>query len=117
MGENAETMIALGEDGTIEQALSDLDNMFPPNGASSVFDEAYIQNWTDEPWIRGIYSYGAPGTYPLDDGLSMRQILGQPVDDTIFFSGEATAINHSASVHGAVESGRRAVNEILEVLE
>jgi monoamine oxidase len=36
------------------------------------------------------------------------------VAQTLFFAGEATLTNgHAATVHGAVESGRRAADEIL----
>ena len=37
-----------------------------------------------------------------------RSILAQPIDDRIFFAGEATSSNAYASVHGACISGRDA---------
>ena len=41
------------------------------------------------------------------------EALGQSIDNRIFFAGEATSPNHYATVHGAMESGYRAADEIL----
>jgi monoamine oxidase len=35
------------------------------------------------------------------------------VDNKLFFAGEATAVGHIGTVHGAIQSGQRAAAEIL----
>ena len=41
------------------------------------------------------------------------EILAKPIENRIFFAGEATNPIHYATVHGAIESGYRAADEIL----
>ncbi|MEC8970799.1 MAG: FAD-dependent oxidoreductase, partial [Actinomycetota bacterium] len=67
-----------------------------------------ITRWRADPWARGAYSYLASGT-----SSATRRTLAQPVDARIFFAGEATDLDHPATVHGALASGRRAAAEVL----
>jgi monoamine oxidase len=55
--------------------------------------------WLQDPWARGSYSYARPGH--ADD----RAVLGAPVDDRLFFAGEATSPNFFSTAHGAYLSG------------
>ena len=120
-GEHAETMQALGDDGTIARAPTDLDEMFTSpddlTPATTRFEEGLVQDWGAEPYVRGAYSFPAPGTYPTDGGSNMKEVLAEPVDDRVFFGGEATSLYHPATVHGAMEGGSRAAREIDAVLE
>jgi monoamine oxidase len=119
MGESAEFMASLGENGAVDQALGELDAIFE-NQATAHFEAAYVQDWTAEPYILGSYSYPAPDTFPegyvIGSGESMRDKLAAPVDDRLFFAGEATHNRHPSTVHGALETGRRAAAEIAAVL-
>jgi monoamine oxidase len=45
--------------------------------------------------------------------LSAPKKLGEPIDDTLFFAGEATSSDFNGTVHGPFESGLRAAREIL----
>ncbi|MEE3327943.1 MAG: FAD-dependent oxidoreductase [Myxococcota bacterium] len=111
MGINAEVMGALPDDNArINQALIDLDAAFGGT-ASGAFVEAVIQDWTADPYVRGSYSFPAPGTRPLS-GLTQRQILAQPVGSTLYFAGEATHNTAAATVPGAMQSGERAGGEV-----
>ena len=67
-----------------------------------------ITRWGADPWARGAYSYLAPGT-----SSATRRTLAQPVGSRLFFAGEATDLDHPATVHGALASGRRAAAEVL----
>ena len=63
-------------------------------------------NWSVDPWSLGAYSSVSVGAHGL------RPALAAP-HGRVHFAGEATAIDgHSASVHGAISSGWRAVTEI-----
>jgi monoamine oxidase len=72
----------------------------------------FTHDWLADPWARGAYSYVPAGA------MDAREILATPVADTLYFAGEASETQgHSATVHGAIASGRRAASEILgEVL-
>jgi monoamine oxidase len=72
-------------------------------------EAAYFHDWQSDPFSRGAYSYGKVGS----DGA--QQALGAPVANVLFFAGEATDISgHNGTVHGAIASGYRAAEEILQ---
>jgi monoamine oxidase len=67
----------------------------------------HIADWQSDPFSRGAYSYVPVG------GLDAMRQLARPVEDTLFFAGEATAHEQlSATVPGAIATGRRAAREI-----
>jgi monoamine oxidase len=66
--------------------------------------------WQHDPWARGSYSYALPGH--ADD----RAILAQPVDDRLFFAGEACSPNFFSTAHGAWRSGITAAEAALASL-
>jgi monoamine oxidase len=64
-------------------------------------------DWRADPDIRGAYS-----CIPVN-GLDLPKALAAPVEDTLFFAGEATAMDaQMGTVSGAIESGLRVVAEI-----
>lgn len=66
-------------------------------------EAVFFHDWHSDPLFRGAYSYAPAG------GLAARETLAQPLDNTLFFAGEATELEgHSATVHGAIASGVRA---------
>ena len=69
---------------------------------------AYFHDWLSDPFSRGAYSYGKVGA------VEAQQALGAPLEDTLFFAGEATDVSgNNGTVHGAIASGYRAAAEIL----
>jgi len=77
----------------------------------TLFEQAYCHDWQSDPFSRGAYSYGKVG------GDGMEEALGRPIENTLFFAGEATdADGHNGTVHGAIASGERAAAEMLAVL-
>ncbi len=66
--------------------------------------------WASDPWAHGAYSHALPGCAPA------RQALAAPVDDRLFFAGEATSRTAFSTAHGAWESGLRAADEVLSAL-
>ena len=66
--------------------------------------------WHGEPYIRGAYSFQNPTSQAA--GLGPEN-LAKPIENRIFFAGEATNPKHYATVHGAMESGYRAAEEIM----
>lgn len=105
-GEKADFLSAQGE-GMIATILSELDVLF--GDASTNYIDHHIQDWGGEENIRGAYSYSKPGTG------NAREIIAKNIHSKIYFAGEAThTAGHFATVHGAMETALRAVNEILE---
>lgn len=63
-------------------------------------------NWTADPFTCGAYSYIGVGN------IDAPQKLAEPVDDTLFFAGEATSdVADLGTVHGAIESGTRVARQ------
>lgn len=109
MGKQAEDLAALGSDAAIATALiQELDQMY--NGeASQSFESVYVKDWAAEPFVRGAYSYST-----VETTVESRKVAAAPVAGKLFFAGEAMNTNgHHQTVHGAVETGYRAVREIL----
>jgi monoamine oxidase len=74
-------------------------------------ESAHFHNWQTDPFSRGAYSYGKAGC----DGA--QEALAAPVENTLFFAGEATdTTGQNGTVHGAIASAYRAAREILERL-
>jgi monoamine oxidase len=82
-----------------------------PDTLAGAFVDAHAHNWTADPYTRGAYSYALPGG--ADAGVA----FAEPVGGTLFFAGEHTAEGgHSATVHGALASGRRAAERVRAAL-
>ena len=91
----------------IEEALQTVGRVFghlPPLMA------ACAQDWHADPWSRGGYSYVLAG------GEGGREELALPIQQTLFFAGEATNSEEAGTVSGALSSGQRAAREVLESL-
>ena len=94
--------------GIVRHALESLDAAF--GGRVDVrgqLEAVYAHDWERDPFSHGAYSYVAVG------GATARADLGKPLDDTLFFAGEATDTDESATVTGALLSGERAAREVL----
>ncbi len=74
-------------------------------------ESAHTHDWVADPYCRGGYSYLAVG------GEDAPRRLAAPLADTLFFAGEATEFTgHHGTVNGALASGTRAANEVLDRL-
>lgn len=77
-----------------------------------LLEGAHFHDWQSDPFSRGAYSYGKVGA------VEAEKILSEPLDDTLFFAGEATdTTGNNGTVHGAIASGKRAAKQILQGLE
>jgi monoamine oxidase len=66
-------------------------------------------DWSGDPFARGAYSYVKPG------GLYAHRALAAPLERTLYFAGEATCgEGYNATMEGAVRSGQRAAQELLD---
>src|SRR5205823_394044 len=68
----------------------------------------YVHNWSKDQFARGAYSYARVG------GLEARRLLAAPLENTLYFAGEAAdTYGYSGTVHGALASGHRTARLIL----
>jgi monoamine oxidase len=90
----------------VGEAMGVLRTMY---GAAIPDPEAwYITRWGVDPFAGGSYSFNAVGT----SGKTRKQ-LAKPVQDRLFFAGEATSVDYPATVHGAYLSGQREAGRIM----
>lgn len=69
-----------------------------------------LSRWHRDPYARGSYSYATIGH------SDRRAVLAAPVDDRLFFAGEACSIHDYSTAHGAYRTGLRAAEEALTAL-
>jgi monoamine oxidase len=96
------------------EALEAAARMFTadPARVGDLFVAAYHHNWTEDPFSRGAYSYTPAGM------THMAARFALPAKNTLFFAGEATdSSGEEGTVHGAIESGRRAARQMIEAME
>jgi monoamine oxidase len=68
----------------------------------------HVHDWQADPFARGAYSYVPVG------GLNAMRTLAKPIEQTLFFAGEATHWEGmSGTVAGAIASGYRAAKEVM----
>ena len=63
--------------------------------------------WRQEAWIGGSYSHARVGC------AGQRPILAEPVDDRLFFAGEACHSTDFSTAHGAYETGVAAADAVI----
>jgi monoamine oxidase len=92
----------------VARAMESLSKIFGGRtGSDFQLEAAYLHNWQTDPFARGAYSYVAVG------GSSARKDLAAPLENTLFFAGEATDTeDEAATVTGALQSGARAAREV-----
>lgn len=91
----------------INKFLGELDKMFDGK-ATPNYVKHIIQNWSNEPYIQGAYSYSFKGSKS-----SIVEAIIKPVSDRLFFAGEALSTKNQAMVHGACESAYSVVARML----
>ena len=105
-GNAATELERLSDADTVALALAALGEMY---GTTPQPRDARVTRWLSDPWSRGAYSY-----VPIGASFEQHAKLAAPVDNRLFFAGEATTEDHPATVHGAYLTGQRAAAQIAE---
>jgi monoamine oxidase len=111
-GPAGEKLVNLSREELLNRAIESLSRIFAKSAVwlHECIDNVYYHDWSNDPFCRGAYSY------PKVGGLKAAQTLGEPVNDTIFFAGEATdSLGAYGTVHAALTSGISAARKIAEV--
>jgi monoamine oxidase len=66
-----------------------------------------VHRWGRDPFARGSYSFARPGS------ADCRPTLAEPVEQRLFFAGEACSINDYSTAHGAWHTGVRAAEQVI----
>jgi monoamine oxidase len=92
------------------EAIRELAKIFAVDDAQlyKLLIQSVSHNWQKDPLAQGSYSYLPAGALHVPNALS------EPIESTLFFAGEHTdTTGNWGTVHGAMESGERAANQIL----
>jgi monoamine oxidase len=111
-GPKADALRGHDEPALVAAALEDLRVLFGDEiDPRDELEAAYNHDWQRDPHSLGAYSYVATG------GNDARGDLAAPLDDVLFFAGEATSPTEEAgTVAGALQTGERAAHETLTEL-
>jgi len=88
----------------VQQALSSVRSAL---GRVPAVQQVLVKDWQADPYSRGGYSYVMVG------GQGAREQLRKPLEETVFFAGEATDTEEAGTVAGARRSAARAAREVL----
>jgi len=110
-GPRAERLSNQGKAFVIDRVLDALSGIFglSRQRLDELLIASYVHDWQADPYARGAYSYVTVG------GIDAPAVLAQPVEDTLFFGGEATdTLGYTGTVHGAIITGQRAAEALLK---
>jgi monoamine oxidase len=111
---SAERLSGQSQSFVIERSLQTLSSLLGPSPQElqGLLEGAYFHDWQTDPFSMGAYSYGKVSA------TEALRTVGAPVDQTLFFAGEATdTTGNNGTVHGAIASGYRAAREILRAVD
>ena len=109
-GPNATENIYKEEASLLQTALLSLSSIFKiaPAGLREQLVNYKIINWLNDPFIKGGYSYNTLHSQEA------KKILAKPIDDKIYFAGEAVSKSDSqGTVESALQSGYDAADVLL----
>jgi monoamine oxidase len=111
-GAAAQELSALGPEAGLARVLYWLQEASGQQGIADNLAWYHFKDWVTDPYTLGSYSITRPG------GHGQRQVLTEPVVDTLYFAGEATAPPpHYQTVHGAYLSGKRVAQQVAATLK
>jgi monoamine oxidase len=113
-GSRAEALSAKSEDQIINELLSELDKAFEGKATLNVRRDDtdkpiyIIRDWSKQPFIKGGISYLRPGA-----SIEDRSAFAEPVQNVLFFAGEATHPTEAGTINGALLSAERAAQQLV----
>lgn len=106
-GGDAAVRLAQSASDPVAAALQTCERLFPNVDTRAEFVRAHFHDWQADPYACGAYSYLRV------NGGDARERLAEPVEQRLFFAGEATATQDAGTVSGALDSGYRAAYQLL----
>lgn len=105
-GRCAHELEAGGDAAFFDFAVTELTGLFG-NDIKRRLKPIVVHRWGADPFARGSYSYAAPGA------ADERAALAAPVDDRLFFAGEACSRFDFSTAHGAYITGNEAADRVI----
>ncbi len=106
-GNLAAELEASGDGAFFDFAVSELVGVFGSAFAHRL-KPIRIHRWGLDPFALGAYSFALPGF------ADCRATLAEPVDDRLFFAGEACSTHDFSTAHGGFNTGVAAADQVIE---
>ncbi|MDY6946192.1 MAG: NAD(P)/FAD-dependent oxidoreductase [Pseudomonadota bacterium] len=108
-GPKAALLVGRSTDEVLRPALASIAEIFGKRrDYRRMLEAVHWHDWQSDPYSSGAYSYAGVGGGPA------RRQLARPVEQTLFFAGEALDEQEPSSVGGALQTGQRAAREVLQ---
>ena len=108
-GPNAMRLVARTTDEVLRPALASVAEIFGKRrDYRKMLEAVYWHDWQSDPYSCGAYSYAGVGA-----GQAKKR-LSRPIEQTLFFAGEALDEEESSGVGGALNTGQRAAKELMQ---
>lgn len=108
-GPEAKQYSTSSDEELIHMGLGTLERLFNIQNLKEKLQDFHVANWVKDPLTKGAYSYT---TYKTGNAYTE---LAKPVEDTVYFAGEALAVTaNTATVEGAFASGKEVAEKILK---
>jgi monoamine oxidase len=109
-GRYADWLERAGIQASVDVATERVKTVFGSDAAKHIVRHN-VTAWGGDPWTKGAYSTALPGQ------ADQRAVLARPIDDRLYFAGEATSTESYSTVHGAYCSGIAAATAVAESLD
>jgi monoamine oxidase len=108
-GPKAESLLSEKPNTRLKKVLAALSRTFGMSRecVTDLLESWWSHDWQHDPFSRAAYTYVGIG------GLGAAKDLARPVQETLFFAGEATDLQQMGTVAGALRSGKRAARQLL----
>jgi monoamine oxidase len=104
-GELSRTLERESEDALANMVIAQFESVFGSEAAGTI-TTPQATTWGVDPYFGGAWANPLPGA------LTARADLKEPVDDHLYFAGEATSQNAAGTAHGAYQSGVDAADRV-----
>ena len=108
VGDGATEYVNLSDQAIFTKIMGELDTIYDGK-ATQYYLKHVIQNWSAEPYILGSYTHHSSGGEAQRIG-----VMNEPVDNKVYFAGEAYSEEAAATVHGAGLSAYNTVRNLLQ---
>lgn len=116
-GPKAEALTGLSNNQIINAVLAELDVLYNGQGTGFVRRDldtneviGFVKDWKKDGYVQGGFSYPLPSATLQD-----RKNIGAPVNNKLFFAGEATDIlGDGGTVNGALNSAERVAEDVVK---
>jgi monoamine oxidase len=99
-----------GENAMTDFALDWISGVFGSRAKKAVL-RVHAMSWKTDPWTLGAFSLASPGAQEA------RKALSEPLNDVVWFAGEAVHQTYWGTVGGAWQNGERAADAVIARLD